>query len=108
MRLKEIAARLDKILRRRLTLVECKALAGLLTTHSFTFRDGFVINGDEEPNIIGNRDAAAIVGCLHDDQTRHDANWWYHTLLATELDDDDVYHLLLGQIAGHPSVRCTR
>ena len=102
--LQKVARHLSQVFQRKLTLAECYELSAILRLHPFTLRDGTVINGDDEHTCLGNRAAAAIAGCFHDEEERHDAQWWYMTLLSLDREDERVYHQLLGEIVAHPTV----
>ena len=105
--LKGVARHLDRIFQRKLTMAECYELNVILKVRQFTLRDGTIINGDDDQSCLGNRAAAALVGCFHDSEERHDAQWWYVELLSMNCDDERLGHQLLGEIVAHPSVAST-
>jgi|GEM_PF-4962072 len=107
--LKDVARQLDRILRRRLNMAECHALYRILTLFEFTLCDGTVINGLDGEGELGNREAAAIAGCFHEGEHRHDAQWWYFTMLRGGGEDTaDPFYRMLGEIVASLRVRNTR
>lgn len=105
---KEVVARLVRVLSDQLTLVQSIALMDILTSYTFLYDDGFIINNKRDLiQIIGFADAAAIVATFWDDPER-DWEWFKaeHLVFDRKIPEyAGILNQLLTAILQEPTVR---